>query len=154
MHFPLEQGDRVVICDLEFLEVAVPWIQKRDNLGIEIDTVNHRHGRILVEDIEAAIGKRTRVVAISSVQWSNGFRCNLEALSRLCSERDVFLIVDAVQEIGAIPFDVRKTPADAIACGGHKWLMAPFGCGFTLSQQRISREGKTSDCRIPFRRRT
>ena len=70
------------------------------------------------------------MVAISSVQWSNGFRCDLEALSRLCRERGIFLIVDAVQQIGAIPLDVQKTPVDAIACGGHKWLMAPFGCGF------------------------
>ncbi len=127
---PLERGDRVVICDLEFLEVAVPWLQKRQELGIEMDTVHNRDGQILVEDIEAAIGKSTKVVAISSVQWSNGFRCDLDALSRLCREREVFLIVDAVQQIGAIPFDVRKTPVDAIACGGHKWLMAPFGCGF------------------------
>jgi cysteine desulfurase/selenocysteine lyase len=127
---PLQRGDRIVICDLEFLEVAVPWMQKRDELGIEVDSVRNRDGQILVEDIEAAIGERTRVVAISSVQWSNGFRCDLEALSTLCRAHGIFLVVDAVQQIGAIPFDVQKTPVDAIACGGHKWLMAPFGCGF------------------------
>ncbi len=126
----LQRGDRVILCDLEFLEVAVPWVQKRDEIGIEIDTVPNRDGRILIEDIEAAITPRTRVIAISSVQWSNGFRCDLDALSRLCRERRVFLIVDAVQQIGAIPLDVQKTPVDAIACGGHKWLMSPFGCGF------------------------
>ena len=70
------------------------------------------------------------MIAISSVQWSNGFRCDLDALSRLCRDRDVFLIVDAVQQIGAIPLDVQRTPVDALACGGHKWLMSPFGCGF------------------------
>jgi cysteine desulfurase / selenocysteine lyase len=127
---PLERGDGVVICDLEFLEVAVPWMQKREELGIEIASVHNRQGQILVEDIEGAIDKRTRVIAISSVQWSNGFRCDLDALSALCRERGIFLIVDAVQQLGAIPFDVRQTPVDAIACGGHKWLMAPFGCGF------------------------
>jgi cysteine desulfurase / selenocysteine lyase len=127
---PLERGDRVAICDLEFLEVAVPWMQKREQLGIDIVSVRNRDGQILVEDIEAAIDKRTRVIAISSVQWSNGFRCDLEALSQLCRDRGIFLVVDAVQQIGVIPFDVRQTPVDAIACGGHKWLMAPFGCGF------------------------
>jgi selenocysteine lyase/cysteine desulfurase len=126
----LERGDRVVICDLEFLEVAVPWVQKREEIGIAIDTVPHRDGQILIEDIEAVITARTKVVAISSVQWSNGFRCDLDALSRVCREREIFLIVDAVQQVGAIPLDVKKTPVDAIACGGHKWLMAPFGCGF------------------------
>ena len=127
---PLKRGDRVIVCDLEFLEVAVPWMQKREECGIEIDSVPNRNGQILVEDIEAAINPRTRVVAISSVQWSNGYRCDLEALSRVCRERSIFLVVDAVQQVGAIPFDLQKTPVDAIACGGHKWLMAPFGCGF------------------------
>ncbi len=54
---PLQRGDRVVICDLEFLEVAVPWMQKRDELGIEIDSVPNRDGQILIEDIEAAIAR-------------------------------------------------------------------------------------------------
>lgn len=127
---PLRHGDRVIMCDLEFLEVAVPWVQKRAQTGIEIDTVKSHSGRILVEDIEAAITPKTCVVAISSVQWSNGFRCDLDSLSRVCRERGVFLLVDAVQQIGAIPLDLRATPVDAIACGGHKWLMSPFGCGF------------------------
>jgi cysteine desulfurase/selenocysteine lyase len=132
----LRHGDRVVLCDLEFMEVAVPWVQKREAAGIQIDIVPNRAGQVLVEDIEAAMTADTRVVAISSVQWSNGFRCDLDALSRLCRERGAFLIVDAVQQIGAIPFDVKKTPVDAMACGGHKWLMAPFGCGFLyLSKQ-------------------
>ena len=127
---PLKRGDRVVVCDLEFVAVALPWVQKRQEIGIEIDVVPNRNGQILVEDIEAAITANTRVVAISSVQWSNGFLCDLDTLSSLCRERGVFLIVDAIQQIGAVSFDVRKTPVDAIACGGHKWLMAPFGCGF------------------------
>lgn len=126
----LKRGDRVVVCDLEFVAVALPWVQKRQEIGIEIDVVPNRGGQVLIEDIEAAITADTRVVAVSSVQWSNGFLCDLDALSRLCRDRGVFLIVDAIQQIGAIPLDVQKTPVDAIACGGHKWLLAPFGCGF------------------------
>jgi cysteine desulfurase / selenocysteine lyase len=127
---PLERGDRVLLCDLEFLEVALPWIQKRREIGIEIDVVRSRKGMISVEDIEPMIGPRTRVLAISSVQWSNGFRCDLDTISRLCRDSNVFLIVDAIQQIGAIPLDVQRTPVDALACGGHKWLLSPFGCGF------------------------
>jgi selenocysteine lyase/cysteine desulfurase len=126
----LKRGDRVVVCDLEFVAVALPWVQKRQSVGIEIDVVPNRSGQVLIEDIEAAITADTRVVAISSVQWSNGFLCDLDVLSQLCRERGVFLIVDAIQQIGAIPLDVLRTPVDVIACGGHKWLMAPFGCGF------------------------
>lgn len=127
---PSQRCDRVLISDLEFLEVALPWLQKRDEIGIAIDVLRSREGKLLVEDVDAAITRDTRIVAVSSVQWNNGFRCDLDALSRLCRDRGVFLIVDAIQQVGAIPLDVRKTPVDAVACGGHKWLLSPFGCGF------------------------
>lgn len=127
---PLQRGDRVILSDLEFLEVALPWLQKRDEIGIVIDVLPNREGKLLVEDVASAITADTRVVAVSSVQWNNGFRCDLDALSQLCRDRGVFLIVDAIQQIGAIPLDVQQTPVDALACGGHKWLLSPFGCGF------------------------
>jgi selenocysteine lyase/cysteine desulfurase len=127
---PLKRGDRVIISDLEFLEVALPWLQKRDQIGIAIDVLPNREGKLLVEDVGAAITPDTRIVAVSSVQWNNGFRCDLDGLSQLCRDRAVYLIVDAIQQVGAIPLDVKKTPVDALACGGHKWLLSPFGCGF------------------------
>lgn len=127
---PLQRGERVLLCDLEFLEVAVPWVQKREEAGIEIDVVPNRNGVIRVEDIASHIRLETRVVAISSVQWSNGFRCDLDAISALCRERKVWLVADVIQQLGAIPVDVQKTPVDILACGGHKWLNAPFGQGF------------------------
>jgi len=126
---PLQRGDRVLLCDLEFLEVAVPWMQMHERAGIEIDVVANRNGMILREDVADAIRPATRVVAISSVQWSNGFRCDLEALGRICRERNLWFVVDVIQQLGAIPVDVEKTPVDILACGGHKWLNAPFGTG-------------------------
>jgi cysteine desulfurase / selenocysteine lyase len=127
---PLKRGDRILLSDLEFLEVALPWVQKREDIGIEIDVLPNRDGQFTPDDVAAAIKSTTRVLAISSVQWSNGFRCDLDAISQLCRKRGVFLVVDAIQQVGSIPFDVQKTPVDAMACGGHKWLMSPFGCGF------------------------
>lgn len=126
---PLESGDRVLLCDTEFMEVAVPWLQLQSR-GVTVDTLPHRDGAILIEDLAARIGGRTRVVAISSVQWSSGFRCDLAALSALCHDRGVWLVVDAIQQLGALPIDVSETPVDFLSCGGHKWLNAPFGCGF------------------------
>jgi len=126
---PLERGDRVWFSDLEFLEVAVPWVQKRKD-GVEIDVVPNRAGEVLVEDIAAHITKHTKVVTVSTVQWTNGYRCDLTAISKLCRERRIWLVVDAIQQLGAIPLEVRQTPVDILACGGHKWLNSPFGCGF------------------------
>ena len=126
---PLASGDRILLSDLEFLEVAVPWTQrKRDS--IEIDVVPNHQGEVRAEDFAGRITPRTRVIALSSVQWTNGYRCDLAAFGKLCRERNLWLVVDAIQQIGAIPLDVRQTPVDILACGGHKWLNSPFGCGF------------------------
>jgi cysteine desulfurase / selenocysteine lyase len=127
---PLTAGDRVLIGAPEFMEVAIPWCQLRERAGIELAVVPHRDGRLLVEDFAAVMTARTRLVVVSSVQWSHGFRIDIGALSALCRERGVWLVVDAIQQIGAVPFDVQATPVDLLACGGHKWLNAPFGCGF------------------------
>ncbi len=126
---PLSRGDEVLICDLEYLEVAVPWYQKQGTDGIRLVMVPNRNGTVRIEDIAAHLSERTRVLAVSTVQWSNGFRLNLAALSSLCRERDIWLVVDAIQHLGAMPLDVRETPVDFMACGGHKWLNSPFGAG-------------------------
>ena len=126
---PLEPGERVLMPDLEFLEVAIPWVERRKQ-GIEIDVVPNRNGEVRVEDFAARITPQTRVIAISSVQWSNGYRADLAAFSKLCRERNLWFVVDAIQQLGAVPIDVRAIPIDILACGGHKWLNSPFGCGF------------------------
>lgn len=137
----LESGDRVLLSDLEFLEVALPWTQRRRE-GIEIDVVPHHHGEVRAEDFAARITPRTRVICISTVQWSNGFRLDLAAFSKLCRERGIWLVVDAIQQLGAVPIDLRDTPVDILCCGGHKWLNSPFGCGFFYvnreAQQRLT----------------
>ena len=127
---PLAAGDQVLLGAPEFMEVALPWCQLRDQMGIELTVVPHRNGRLLVKDFAAQITNRTRLVVASSVQWSHGFRMDIGALSILCRDRGVWLVADAIQQLGAVPFDVRATPVDLLACGGHKWLNAPFGCGF------------------------
>jgi cysteine desulfurase / selenocysteine lyase len=126
---PLGSGDRVLLSDLEFIEVSTPWLQLRER-GVAIDMVPNRNGEVRLEDIAGRITPRTRVVSISSVQWSNGYRLDIAGLSKLCRERGVWLVVDAIQQLGAIPLDVSATPVDMLLCGGHKWLNAPFGCGF------------------------
>ena len=133
---PLEKGDRVLMPDLEFLEVAIPWVEKKKD-GIEIDVVPNRNGEVRVEDFAERITPRTRVIAISSVQWSNGYRCDLAAFSKLCRERSIWFVVDAIQQLGAVPIDVRETPVDFLACGGHKWLTSPFGCGFLYVNREV-----------------
>jgi len=137
---PLQRGDRIVMSDLEFMEVGIPWCQKQKEIGLEIDVVPNRHGQVQVEDLANRVTPRTKAIVVSSVQWSNGFRIDLKALSALCRERSIYLVVDAIQQLGAVPINVRATPVDILACGGHKWLNAPFGTGFLYIRKERLRE--------------
>lgn len=134
---PLGRGDRVLVADLEFLQVALPWLQLQKTIGIEVDAVPNRDGEVRLADIAERIRTRTRAVAISSVQWTNGYRVDLGALGELCRQRRVWLVVDAIQQVGAMALDVKETPIDFLACGGHKWLNAPFGCGFLYVKREV-----------------
>jgi selenocysteine lyase/cysteine desulfurase len=98
--------------------------------------VPHSGGRLLVEDFARAGDGRTRLLLLSSVQWNNGFRAELAGFSELARQRGWVLVVDAIQQLGALPIDVQQTPVDFLVCGGHKWLNAPAGRGFVYVHPR------------------
>lgn len=127
---PFEPGDNVVLADLEFLQVAIPWVKLAERGTIaEVRLARNRDGALPVDAFAAAMDERTRAVAVSSVQWSNGYRVDLGGLGRLCRQTGAILVVDAVQQLGALRLDVRETPVDVLVAGGHKWLNSPFGRG-------------------------
>jgi selenocysteine lyase/cysteine desulfurase len=127
---PFEPGDNVVVGDLEFLQVAIPWVKLRDEGRIaEVRLAESTAGALPVEAFARVMDGRTRAVVVSSVQWTSGHRVDLAALGALCREAGAFLVVDAIQQLGAVRLSVRETPIDVLVAGGHKWLNAPFGCG-------------------------
>jgi len=126
---PLTTGDQILIPDLEFIQMGVVW-QQLEAGGVKVRTVPHdASGRVGVDAVRALLTPEVRVLALSSVQWTNGFRADLAALSELCRRQGVWLVVDAAQHLGALPLNVRETPVDILVCGGHKWLNSPFGTG-------------------------
>ena len=118
--------------------MAIPWFKlvEEGALG-EVRVAKNVDGAVTVESIAEQIDARTRAVVVSSVQWSNGYRLDLAALSELCRREGVVLVVDAVQELGALQMDVRRTPVDMLVAGGHKWLNAPFGCGILYVRREL-----------------
>jgi selenocysteine lyase/cysteine desulfurase len=133
---PLGPGDKVLVGDTEFLGLAVPWIGRRKAQGFHIETVPNRDGRLRVDDFARAADAHTCLILLSSVQWSTGYRADLAAFSALTRERNLVLVVDAIQQLGAVALDVGQTPVDFLVCGGHKWLNAPAGRGFLYVHPR------------------
>jgi cysteine desulfurase / selenocysteine lyase len=128
---PLEPGDIVLVSDKEFPANVYPWLRLRDR-GVTLELVPTTaegwpdEARLL----ERLQDPRVRVLAVSLVQFSNGYLVDLDRLSAATRESGVFLVVDAIQGIGQVPVDLSRTRVDVLACGAQKWLLSPWGSGF------------------------
>jgi selenocysteine lyase/cysteine desulfurase len=122
-------GDNVIVPDIEYPSNVYCWMNLRRQ-GVELQWVKSREGRVLVDDIAPLINPRTRLVTLSAVQFSNGFRQDLMRTAELCQSRNVLLNLDAIQHIGSLHLDVSQCPVDFLSAGGHKWLLGPIGTGF------------------------
>lgn len=124
-----QAGDNVVAVAGEYPSNVYPW-WGLERVGVETRLVERPHLRFGVDELVSAVDARTRVIAVSAVDWQSGFRVDLAALAELCRARDILLVVDGIQAVGAVRVDVSGGGIDCLAAGGHKWLLAPEGCGF------------------------
>jgi cysteine desulfurase/selenocysteine lyase len=134
---PLGAGDKVLVGSTEFMGLAVPWIGRQAGAGFHIETVPCPDGRVTVDAFARAADSHTRLILLSSVQWTTGYRADLAAFADFARSRNIILVVDAIQQLGAMPIDVGRTPLDFLVTGGHKWLNAPVGRGFLYVHPRM-----------------
>ena len=136
---PFQPGDNVVFCDMEYPANVYAWLNL-ERRGVEARIVPHREGGLALDDLEAHLDQRTRVVAASSVEFLTGFRNDLQSIGELCKARGIYFVVDGIQSLGVIPLDVRECQIDLLSCGGPKWLMGPCGQGFLFCRQELIEE--------------
>ena len=127
--FDWREGDNVVVPTIDFPSNMYAWMQLSTR-GVETRRVCPREGRVAVEDLVAACDSRTRVVAVSLVQFSTGFRVDINALGEVCRARGILLVVDGMQAVGWMDLNLESSPIDAMALQSYKWLLGPFGVGW------------------------
>jgi len=122
-----QAGDEVVTSDQEFPSNRIPW-EALSARGVQL-----RQIALTGEDPEQALinamGEKTRLLTISSVQYASGLRMDLKRLGAACKARGILFCVDAIQSLGALPFDVQDIHCDFAMADGHKWLLGPEGLG-------------------------
>lgn len=132
-----QPGDNILFCDQEFPSNAYPWMSlARD--GVESRCVPTENGGLTLRQIEAHIDERTRAVAASAIQFFSGHRTDLHAIGRFCRQRNILFIVDAIQAIGHMTFDVQAMNIDILATGGMKSLLALPGAGFIYVRHDVA----------------
>ena len=145
--YPFEPGDQIISYVHEYPSNHYPWIMQ-ERRGVELillpDT-QHRGGFDALgrtagwsmSDLEQLCTDRTRVVAISHVQFASGFGADLAELGAFCKERGIDLIVDAAQSLGCLPVYPEEYGISAVAASGWKWLLGPKGAAILYTSEQL-----------------
>ncbi len=124
--FPWRAGDNLVLATEEFPSNRIAW-QALARLGVQCRVAQLTGASDPEQSLLDLIDSRTRLLTVSSVQYGNGLRMDLERLGAACRARGVALCVDAIQSLGALAFDVDAVQADFVMADGHKWMLGPEG---------------------------
>ena len=129
-------GDEIVSIEGEFPSNYYAWkaLEKR---GVVLRLVRPEQGRVSPDSIVGALSSRTRLVAVSFVDYLSGFRLDLEKLGQACAAQGCLLFVDAIQGLGAFPLDVKAAQIAGLAADGHKWLLGPEGAGVLYVNRQV-----------------
>lgn len=137
---PWQRGDQIVISDEEFPSNRIVW-EALAAQGVEVIQASLKgddpEGALL-----AACGPRTRLMSVSAVQFASGLRLNLQRLGAGCKQLDVLFCIDAIQQLGAQPFDVQAYQCDFAMADGHKWLLGPEGLGVFYCRSELREQLK------------
>lgn len=130
----LEGRGEVISCELEFPVSTLPWLHRR----IPVHLLQAVAGELQFDDLTQAMTDQTGIISLSHVQYSNGFRINLEQLGQRKTHHA--LVVNAAQSAGVFEIDVKRMNIDALCATGHKWMLAGYGSGFVyLSRELLAR---------------
>lgn len=136
--YPFQAGDEVITFTHEYPANYYPWVMQEARGVRVVQLPNHPVrpglspdlvGQFLLEDLERLITPRTRIVALSHVQFTSGFAADLKAIGALCHTHGIDFVVDAAQSLGGMPLYPEECHISAVASAGWKWLLGPMGSG-------------------------
>lgn len=129
-----QAGENLVLPQGEFPSNRLPWLAQSER-GVEIREIDIRGAENAENALIGSMNRKTRILAVSSVQWSDGFRLDLQQLGEACKKRGVLFFVDAIQHLGALQIDVSACHINFLAADAHKWLLGPEGIALFYSDE-------------------
>jgi selenocysteine lyase/cysteine desulfurase len=129
-------GDNMVVPAREFPSNRIVW-ESLKPLGVDVRLVDIKATETPEQALFAACDENTRLISVSSVQYADGFRMNLDSIGAFCGDNDILFCVDAIQSIGALPFDLQRIGADFVVADGHKWMLGPEGLALLYTRPEI-----------------
>jgi len=133
-----KRHDNIVINDLEYPVNVFPWLHQAHKHGLEVRVVRARNRVLPLSEMTAAIDRKTRVLAVSHVEFATGWRNDIPSLAEAVHKAGGLICVDASQSLGVLPVDVQEMGIDVLATGGHRWLCGPMGSGFAYIRKDLA----------------
>ncbi|MBF0426549.1 MAG: aminotransferase class V-fold PLP-dependent enzyme, partial [Magnetococcales bacterium] len=123
-------GDEIVTTDQEFPSNIVIWLDLARRHGLRVHRVpSGTDGRVDASALLERVTARTRVLAVSSVQFGTGAVVDLARIGAELRSTSTLFVVDGIQSLGLLPLYPAEVGIDALCADGHKWLLGPEGCG-------------------------
>ncbi|MFN7728073.1 MAG: aminotransferase class V-fold PLP-dependent enzyme [Bdellovibrio sp.] len=127
----LQSDDEVLVLDQDYSSLLYPFLFACKNRGAKLRTVaSEPDFSINLERLISALSAKTKVLALSWVQYQTGAQLDFKTLIHEAKARGVFVFVDVMQGVGLHPCDLWSWGVDAMVGGSHKWLVSPVGVGY------------------------
>ncbi len=130
-------GDNIVSSNQEFPSNRIVW-QSLARFGVGFREAEIADTASPEQALFDCVDRRTKLITISSVQFSSGIRLDINRIGEFCKKRGILFCIDAIQSLGVLQFDVQACQADFVMADGHKWMLGPEGLGvfFTKPEAR------------------
>ncbi|MCF8240736.1 MAG: aminotransferase class V-fold PLP-dependent enzyme [Melioribacteraceae bacterium] len=129
-------GDEVIINDMEFPSNVYPFLNL-EKKGVEVKFAKSDNGIIEIDEYEKLITPATKLISISMVQFTSGYRADIKKLSEICKQHNIIFMVDVIQGAGEVNLDLQKAGIDFIIGGSQKWFMALQGTSYFILSEEL-----------------
>lgn len=134
---PLEAGDTVLMIEGDHPNNAYAWLNLQRK-GVRVRFIPLPDDEIATAATFAPhVDSTVRVISLSHVSFHAGQCHDVESIGRLCSDRGIYLVVDAMQSVGVVPVDVKRLGVSVLAAGCHKGLLIPQGMGLLYVREDL-----------------
>ena len=131
-----KSGDEIVTLTHEFPN-NLYFPKVLGSAGVSLTELELPDGRFSLDRFIEALTPRTRLVLMSTVNYSTGLRPPIEAIGLELRRRDILFCVDGTQSVGALQIDVQAAAIDFLVVHAYKWMLSPTGIGFAYVAPRV-----------------
>src|SRR5215203_544877 len=137
----VREGEKILILEDQFPSNVYSWRELAARSGAKLVTVSRPPDNDWTSAVLDDLDEDSAVVAVPNCHWTDGSLLDLARIGERAREVGAALVVDAIQSLGAHPFDVREVQPDFLVASSYKWLLGPYGLGFLYAGERW-REGE------------